>query len=153
MDGGSLTSVQIMGVTFSLTIMISVFLMVRARMIREKYSIVWFLIGAFTLVMSVFKNLMDNFSEMIGVYYAPSAFFSILIVCAYLLLLNMSVSISGLKMHNKTLTQELGLTKLRLEELEKKLNEVDSNQIFDAGRQRADDSDREHIAENRKQNG
>ncbi|MDF2714654.1 MAG: hypothetical protein K0R28_1579 [Paenibacillus sp.] len=123
MEGGNITSVQLMGIAFSLIIIVSVFLMVRARMIREKYSLVWFLIGLFTLTMSVFKDLMDWFSHMIGVYYAPSAFFAILIVCAYLLLLKMSVSISGLKMHNKSLTQELGLTKLRLEELEKKQNE------------------------------
>jgi hypothetical protein len=117
-----LYSVQLMGVAFSLIMIISVFLMVRARMIREKYSLVWFLIGLFTLVMSVFKDLMDWFSALIGVDYAPSAFFAILIASAYLLLLNMSVSISGMKMHNKTLTQELGLTKLRLEELEKRMN-------------------------------
>lgn len=116
-------SFQIMGIAFSLIIIVSVFLMVRARMIKEKYSLVWFLIGLFTLVMSIFTDLMDSFSDLIGVYYAPSAFFAILIVCAFLLLLNMSVSISGLKMHNKALTQELGLTKLRLEELERKLQE------------------------------
>jgi hypothetical protein len=122
MEGGTLYSVQLMGVAFSFVIIISVFLMVRARMMREKYSLIWFLIGLFTLVMSLFKGLMEWFSDLIGVYYAPSAFFSILIACAYLLLLNMSVSISGLKTHNKALTQELGLTKLRLEELEKKMN-------------------------------
>lgn len=153
MEGGNLTSVQLMGVAFSLTIMISVFLMVRARMIREKYSLVWFLIGMFTLVMSVFKNWMDTFSNLIGVYYAPSAFFAILIVSAYLLLLKMSVSLSGLKTHNKTLTQELGLTKLRLEELEKKQNEVHSNQLLDAVWQRDDDGNRKHAAQNREQNG
>lgn len=124
MDGGyHLYSFQIMGIAFSLIIIISVFLMVRARMIKEKYSLVWFLIGLFTLVMSIFTDLMDSFSDLIGVYYAPSAFFAILIVCAFLLLLNMSVSISGLKMHNKALTQELGLTKLKLEELERKIKE------------------------------
>lgn len=113
-----------MGIVFSLFIIISVFFMVRARMIKEKYSLVWFLIGLFVLVMSMFTDLMDWFSDIIGVYYAPSAFFAILIVCAFLLLLNMSVSISGLKMHNKALTQELGLTKLRLDELERKMKET-----------------------------
>lgn len=125
MEIGNLYGVQLMGVAFSLILIVSVFVMVRARMIREKYSLVWFVIGLFTLVMSVFKGLMDWFSNLIGIYYAPSAFFAILIACAYLLLLNMSISISGLKMHNKALTQELGLTKLRLEELEKKVNEGD----------------------------
>jgi hypothetical protein len=77
--------------------------------------------------MSIFKEMMDTFSSLIGVYYAPSAFFAILIACAYFLLLNMSVSISGLKSHNKALTQELGLTKLKLEELEKKMSEGERN--------------------------
>jgi hypothetical protein len=119
-EGGT---IQLMGIAFSLIMILSVFFMVRARMIQEKYSLVWFVIGLFTLIMSVFKDLMDWFSHMIGVYYAPSAFFAILIASAYLLLLNMSVSISGLKAHNKALTQELGLTKLRLDELEKRLKE------------------------------
>jgi hypothetical protein len=59
---------------------------------------------------------------VIGVSYAPSAFFAILISCAYLMLLNMSVSISRLKTQNKALTQELGLIKLRMEEVEKKMD-------------------------------
>ena len=93
-------------------------------MLKEKYSLVWFLIGAFTLVMSVSKDLMDLFSNLIGVDYAPSAFISLLIACSYLLMLSMSVSISNLKKNNKALAQELGLTKLRLEELEKNLREA-----------------------------
>ena len=121
MEARNIDSIHLIGLAFSLTILASVFLMVRERMLREKYSLVWFLIGFFTLVMSVFKDLMDWFANLIGVYYAPSAFFAILITFAYFLLLNMSVSISGLKTYNKNLTQELGLTKLRLEEVEKKL--------------------------------
>ena len=119
------TKIQLLGIAFSLIILTSVFVLVRERMLKEKYSLVWILIGLFTLVMSIFKNLMDWFSVLIGVDYPPSAFFSILIACAYLLLLNMSVSISGLRTHNKALTQELGLTKLRLEELEKKINKAE----------------------------
>lgn len=121
MEVRNIDSIHLIGLIFSLTILASVFLMVRERMLREKYSLVWFLIGFFTLIMSIFKDLMDWFANLIGVYYAPSAFFAILIACAYFLLLNMSVSISGLKTYNKILTQELGLTKLRLEEVEKKM--------------------------------
>lgn len=125
MIGGNIDKIHLLGVVFSLVILIAVFFLVRERMLKEKYSLVWFLIGLFMLVMSVFRDLMDRFSNLIGVDYAPSAFFAILIGCAYLLLLNMSVSISGLRAHNKALTQELGLTKLRLEELEKKINKAE----------------------------
>ncbi|WP_248925652.1 DUF2304 domain-containing protein [Paenibacillus hamazuiensis] len=126
-NGLHIYSFQLMGIAFSLIVIVSVFLMVRARMIKEKYSLIWFLVGLFTLVMSIFRDLLESFSQLIGVDYAPSAFFGFLIVCAYFLLLNMSVSISGLKMHNKALTQELGLTKLRLEELEKKINKSEGD--------------------------
>ena len=98
-------------------------------MLKEKYSLIWFMIGLFTLVVSLFRGLLDGFSNLIGVYYAPSAFFSLLIACAYLLLLNMSVSISGLKTQNKAITQELGLLKLRLEELEKEMAKTDERNI------------------------
>lgn len=122
LDG--LNRVHMLGVVFSLILICSVFWLVRERLLREKYSLVWFLIGLFTLLMSVSRGLMDWFSGLIGVDYAPSALFAILIACSYLLLLNVSVSLSGMKSHNKALAQELGLTKLRLEELEKRVNKA-----------------------------
>jgi hypothetical protein len=65
---------------------------------------------------------MEWFSYVIGIDYAPSAFFSILIVFSYLLLLNMSISITSLKKVNKNLIQEIGLLNLKVEELEKRIN-------------------------------
>ena len=116
---GSFDKIQWLGIIFSLIILLSVFFLVRERLLKEKYSLIWLVIGLFTLVVSLFRNLLDGFSDLIGVYYAPSAFFSLLIAAAYLLLLNMSVSISHLKAQNKALTQELGLLRLKLEERER----------------------------------
>lgn len=115
---GAFDKIQWLGIVFSLIILLSVVFLVRERLIKEKYSLVWFLIGLFILVMSVFRGLLEGFSALIGVDYAPSAFFALLIAFAYLLLLNLSVSVSGLKAQNKAVTQELGLLKLRLEQLE-----------------------------------
>jgi hypothetical protein len=116
---GSFDKIQWLGIVFSLIILLSVIFLVRERLIKEKYSLVWLLIGLFVLVMSVFRGLLEGFSSLIGVEYAPSAFFALLIAFAYLLLLNLSVSISGLKAQNKAISQELGLLRLRVEELEK----------------------------------
>ena len=119
MFSGSFDKIQWLGIIFSLIILLSVFFLVRERLLKEKYSLIWFVIGLFMLIVSLFRNLLDGFSDLIGVYYAPSAFFSLLIAGAYLLLLNMSVSISHLKAQNKALTQELGLLRLKLEERER----------------------------------
>ena len=121
---GDIDKIHLLGMVFSAFILSAVGLLVRERLLKEKYALVWFLIGLFILMMSVFYDLMDWFSALIGVDYAPSALFAILIGCAYLLLLNISVAISDLKRHNKALTQELGLTRLRLEELEKKVDRL-----------------------------
>ena len=119
MFSGSFDKIQWLGIIFSLIILLSVFFLVRERLLKEKYSLIWLVIGLFVLIVSLFRNLLDGFSDLIGVYYAPSAFFSLLIAGAYLLLLNMSVSISHLKAQNKALTQELGLLRLKLEDRER----------------------------------
>ncbi len=125
MPAGSFDKIQWLGIIFSLIILISVIFLVRERLIKEKYSLVWLLIGLFVFVMSVFRGLLEGFSALIGVDYAPSAFFALLIAFAYLLLLNLSVSISGLKAQNKAITQEVGLLRLRVEELEKARTRTD----------------------------
>ena len=125
MPMGSFDKIQWLGIIFSLIILLSVIFFVRFLLIKEKYSLVWLLIGLFVFVMSVFRGLLEGFSALIGVDYAPSAFFALLIAFAYLLLLNLSVSISGLKAQNKAITQELGLLRLRVEELEKARTRTD----------------------------
>ena len=125
MPTGSFDKIQWLGNIFSLIILLWVIFLVRERLIKEKYSLVWLLIGLFVFVMSVFRGLLEGFSALIGVDYAPSAFFALLIAFAYLLLLNLSVSISGLKAQNKAITQELGLLRLRVEELEKARTRTD----------------------------
>ena len=125
MPTGSFDKIQWLGIIFSLIILLSVIFLVRERLIKEKYSLVWLLIGLCVFVMSVFRGLLEGFSALIGEDYAPSAFFALLIAFAYLLLLNLSVSISGLKAQNKAITQELGLLRLRVEELEKARTRTD----------------------------
>lgn len=116
-------SVQIVGGIFGLFLIVSMFFLVKSKMVQEKHSLVWIFIGALILVFSIFRDLMEVFSDFIGIYYAPSALFAILISCAYILLLNMSISISTLKKKTKTLIQESALLKLKIEELEKRLEE------------------------------
>ena len=116
-------SVQLMGITFSVTLFIAMFVLVRQRIILEKSALIWFFVSILVFAVSMWVELMDHIADLIGVYYPPSLLFAVLITCIYFLLLNMSVNICTLKNSNKTLTQELGLLKLRMEELEKKVND------------------------------
>lgn len=129
--GNYTNSIQIIGIMFSLFFLISVFFLVRANRIQEKYSIAWFFVALFILLISLFRDFIEWFSHFVGIYYAPSAFFSILISCAYMLLLSLSINISTLKKQNKSLIQELGLLKQKVEELEAGLEGSGKNKISD----------------------
>lgn len=122
-DASHYLSVQVMGIVFGVFLIVSMFFLVKSRMVQEKYSIVWLFMGVLILIFSVFRNFMEAFSNFIGIYYAPSALFAILIACAYILLINMSISISSLKKKSKTLVQEMALMKMKIYEMEKKLEE------------------------------
>ena len=103
--------IHLIGILFASFLILSVFFLVRAKRIQEKYSILWFTLSTFILVISMFNGFLEWFAKIIGVYYAPSAFFSILIAFAYLFLLNTIISISTAKRQNKSLIQEMGLLK------------------------------------------
>ncbi len=117
-----LQNIQVLGAVFSISLFIVAFFLVKQRLLQDKYSLIWFFVSLFVFIMSVFDEFISLLAELIGVYYPPSLFFIILIVCIYFLLLNMSISLSKLKTQNKILTQELALTKLRMEELAKRVD-------------------------------
>lgn len=110
---------QIVGIVFGVVLLITVFTLVKSNRMQEKHSIIWLGVGAMITIFSVNRDLLEHFSALMGVDYAPSALFGILIVCVYILLLGMSVSISSLKKKNKVLIQEVGLLKMKMAELEK----------------------------------
>lgn len=116
-------SFQILGFLFGLVLLVSIFIMVKKNKMQEKHSIIWIFAGVMIVVFSVNRDLLENFSALLGVSYAPSALFAILIVCIYILVLGFSSSISSLKKKNKVLIQEVGLLKLKISELEKKFDE------------------------------
>jgi Uncharacterized conserved protein len=119
-------SFQIIGFLFGLLLLVSIFIMVKKNRMQEKHSIIWIFVGVMIAVFSVNRDLLENFSALLGVSYAPSALFAILITCVYVLLLGLSASISTLKKKNKVLIQEVGLLKLKMSELEKKYEEKES---------------------------
>jgi len=113
-------SFQIIGFIFGLVLLVLIFFLVKKNRMQEKHSIIWLFVGGLITIFSFHRDLLENFSALLGVSYAPSALFAILIVCVYILLLGTSVSVSTLKKKNKVLIQEVGLLKLKMAELERK---------------------------------
>jgi hypothetical protein len=113
-----INNVQIIGIFVSLLLIYTVFMLVKTGRLQERYSLIWFFIALFILVISAFRQLLEYFAQFFGIIYAPNALFAVMVGCAYLLMLNISISLSAVKRQNKSLIQEVGLLRAKLEKLE-----------------------------------
>jgi hypothetical protein len=106
---------------FSLFFVFFVIELVRRGSLREQYSLLWLAVGLIMLLFSVNRRFLQTVSHWFGVDYAPSLLFLFAVIGAFALLLHVTVVLSKLTDRVVRLTQELGISQLRVSELEKEL--------------------------------
>ncbi|MDR3608527.1 MAG: DUF2304 domain-containing protein [Oligoflexia bacterium] len=105
----SLSRTDFIGIASCLLLIGVIFELVRRRRIKERYSLLWFFTGISLFALVIRKQWLGAFSEAIGVYYAPSAFFLVLSGFVFLMLIHFSTVISQLLTENQKLAQKLAL--------------------------------------------
>ena len=92
-----------------------IFQLIRKNRLLEQYSLLWIISALILLVLSLWRDLLDRFAALTGIYYAPSALFLFAILCGIMIALHFSVVISRLTKQNHALAQEMALLKQELE--------------------------------------
>ena len=126
--------VQIVAIIVSLGLLGVVLELVRRRRLMERYSLLWLVCAVVLLGLSIWRDGLEKFANLVGVAYAPSAIFIVALGFVLLLLLHFSLVISRLADQSKVLAQRLGLVQNELDEVRAQL---------DAARERH--TDPEHI--------
>lgn len=85
--------------------------LIKSKMLKEAYAILWLLFAAVFLAFSCWKQGLDYFAGLIGIYYPPAMLFLILIIALILVLIQFSVIISSQNDKIRALAQELALLK------------------------------------------
>ena len=75
-----ISAIQIISIGFSLLLLISVFVLIRKKKIREEYSLLWVGIFMLFLFLSIFRGTIDIISRFLGIKYQPASLFIILFV-------------------------------------------------------------------------
>jgi hypothetical protein len=119
------TRIQIVAILATLATFLVVFELVRRRRLMERYALLWLFSTGVLLGLAVWKGLLNQVSQAIGIYYAPSALFAVALGCVLLLLLHFSLVISRLVDQNKVLAQRLSLLDERLDRLEREAGDAD----------------------------
>lgn len=111
--------IQIISIVVSLILLIySARLIIRGKL-RAEYAIFWVALTLLLVLFSFWRDGLQFFSDLLGVYEAPNLVFMVAIGGVFLYLLHFSIVISKLKDDNRKLSRDLALLRERLEKLEK----------------------------------
>jgi len=113
--------VQIVAVLVSAGILGVVLELVRRRRLMERYALLWLACALILLGLSIWRDGLEKFADLVGVAYAPSAIFIVALGFILLLLLHFSLVISRLADQSKVLAQRLGLVQNELDEVRAQL--------------------------------
>jgi hypothetical protein len=101
--------------TVSAALLIVVLLeLVRRRRLLERYALLWLLSAFVLLALSIWRGLLADVAELIGVAYPPNALFLIAFGFVLILLLHFSLAVSRLTDQAKVLAQRLALIEERV---------------------------------------
>jgi hypothetical protein len=106
----------------STAIFAAVVWLIRERMLREKYALLWLLTSAFVIVLSFSRRLLESLSLAVGIYYPPSLLFLVGVLFLLAVTIGHSITLSRLSDSNLRLAQEIALLRRELEEAKKAVN-------------------------------
>lgn len=106
-----------------LLLLIYIIKKIKSRKLEIKYALSWFAVIAALLLFDLCPPIMGWLSEITGIATPSNWLFALGFVFFILIVFSITVVVSSLVMQNKTLVQEVGLLKRRVEILEKQLEE------------------------------
>ena len=113
---------QVIMIIASLLFLSYIILMLRNKKIELKYSLAWLLAGICLLVTAVFPNLLKLLSELLNIIEPVNTLFLSIIFFMLLIVFTLTIALSRNANRVKTLTQEIGIIKMELDQLKKNQN-------------------------------
>jgi hypothetical protein len=129
-----MSSTVMLGLIGSCVTLGLLFEMLRRRQLREKYAVFWVVVAVCTLVIAIFPSLLARASNALGVAVPSNLLFFVASMVLFVVSVQHSSELGRLEERNRTLAEELGLLKVRLESLEAKTGDepiVSSNGLPD----------------------
>lgn len=107
---------HLIAVAASLGLIGFIFELVRRRLLKESYSLIWFFVAGGFLFLSLFGDRVGGLAEFFGFQMASNAIIVYGIFLILVLVLGLTVAITRLSKASEEMAQEMGLLKNRLEE-------------------------------------
>lgn len=106
-------------IVVSLSLLFFIFELVRRKKLKEKYALLWLLIGFAIFVLAISQNLLNWLTCALGIKMPINTLFFLGILFSILINIHFSLVISNLTEQNKKIAQKLALIETKLESIRK----------------------------------
>src|SRR5947209_7163357 len=113
-----MTGVEVLSLLGAITILLTLFEMMRRHRLREKYAVIWFVIAVSSLVVAVFPSLLVALSDALGLQVPSNLVFFVASLVLLGLSLQHSYELGRSEDRVRTLAEEIALLRLRVDEAE-----------------------------------
>lgn len=106
-DSGLDPTAQAIAIAGAALLFFFVLELLRRRHLGEPYAILWLIASVVLLVLAVWKDLLDNLADAVGIATPANALFAVAFGFVLILLLAFSAVLSRLSRENRVLAQEI----------------------------------------------
>ncbi len=112
-----MTTLQVVSLAVSVAILVAAVDMLRRRRLREKYAVLWLLVGVGQLALGLFPSLLDVVAGALGIADPPNllAFGGIVFLLG--VTAHLSWEASNLEDETRTLAEEVAMLRVQVEDL------------------------------------
>lgn len=104
---------------FSILMVVAVLVMLRNGRLREKYAILWLVIGGLTIILGLFPRLLNWAASVVGVVVPSNLLFALSIVLLAGVSLHVSRELTILEDETRILAEEVAILRSSVEQLQR----------------------------------
>ena len=110
--------IDYLGVAFALGVLAVIFWLLLTRRLREKYAILWLLIGFAMLVLTLWPSLLDGLAELVGVEVPANLLFVLTLALLIGVTLHQSWELSTAEDEIRRVAEEVAILRAEIDRLD-----------------------------------
>ncbi|KQM40138.1 DUF2304 domain-containing protein [Microbacterium sp. Leaf203] len=115
------------GIAFALIILALIVTMLMRRHLREKYAVMWLLIGAAMLVLALFPDLLGALAGLLGVIVPSNLLFALAVALLIGVTLHLSWELSRAEEEIRRVAEEVAILRAEVERLQASIDEASAS--------------------------
>jgi hypothetical protein len=108
----------VISVIVALAALVLVLELLRRRLLREKYAVIWVVISIGTVVVALFPPLLSGIAVLVGIQTPSNLLFFTSLIILFAVSLQLSGEVGRLEEQSRRLAEEVGALRLRMDGLE-----------------------------------